>query len=221
MTIIIFFLIFGLSSYYSKSADQKQVKSNTTESSFRIYEIIFIGLYILSILSIVTSVTNPNIYSNWAGLSLQSLVRLVFSIFVAFFAPGYVISSFLIKNHWGIMPRALSCYLLSLLVTGLVGYFSAVSDTAAGHLRDYILLANIFLLTVFIIHKLRNWSKSKKKNFLPSSTLFLLNKSKILVFCALICVVILSTYIIVWRNNSWRYLVLPWKISHHPKGRFL
>ena len=40
-----------------------------------------------------------------------------------------------------------------------------VSDTAAEHLRDYILLVNIFLLTVFIIHKLRNWSKSKKKNF--------------------------------------------------------
>jgi len=204
---IIFLVTFALSRYYYVTESYLVIsKKNTRNMSISIYDILFIMCYILSIISVFGSVINTTIYIKWTDLSFEPVIRLSFAVIISIFAPGYVISSFIVRYDLGIIPRILSSYLISFFITGSVGYLAALSDQTES-LSSYLVCVNSVLLIAFVIYKARMLQRNRVNNFTIKSD-SKTNKSKSVLFAGLFCLVILSTYVIYGGKiigDTWYY----------------
>jgi hypothetical protein len=95
----------------------------------------FSFIYALLIVIVSLSVSSPNIsiFTAWNTIGATEIVQLIATIVVTVAAPGYALLSIIDSdNKLGFLPKILISYLLSILVTGLIGYvaaYGAVSTT--------------------------------------------------------------------------------------------
>src|ERR1051325_6755758 len=122
--------IFGITMYYAKYSKNEQSpvihRESVLKNSALSSEFLFVGLYIFIIVFAFLSNQNPQIYVRWEQVSALDIIRLVAAIAICGFAPGYaLIASIDRKNELSPLAKFLIAYLLSILVTGFVGYTSA------------------------------------------------------------------------------------------------
>jgi hypothetical protein len=201
-------LIFGLTIYYSKERKDEQLKNigkepsqnDNNDNKSSLPNIVFIGLYIILIIFTFSSKQNPEIFIHWEQMTAIQIIGLMAAIVITFFAPGYALISCLDRKcELGSLSRFLIAYLLSILVTGLVGYVSASLGLALSNISPIIGVINVFILSLFVCVKIflgRNFLRPfyLSGNVNDFRKLVKQHASELLVFAGLFALVILSTY---------------------------
>lgn len=172
-----FSLLSGLSSYLQPDNDNfrkesKDLKNNNEpfhDSSYqnkqyndqknRLSNLIFIIMYILSILIIGT--TKPlgvtdELYLGWDQVltSAPMVIQLLASVLLSFFFPGYALIYILLKSHQiGYLPKILLSFLFSILIMGFSTYVAAIIlGVPAEYLKPIIIGIEVSVLITFIIN---------------------------------------------------------------------
>jgi hypothetical protein len=217
-SILIFTLVFGLTSYYVRTTtmpsqntrigrgEEVKRKAHQYNDGVSIWNIIFIGIYISTLL-IVASLprSNQDLFIPWVQLTPINITNLVAAIALSFFLPGYTLISALDRK------RELEPYILSMFVTGFIGYITASLGFAVSDMNIPIIIVHVLILFSFVIHQTRRMILSRGhhyvrryyglsfSSFLSDSrnkfwTLLRDNGSEVVVFSSLFTFVVLSTY---------------------------
>ena len=222
-------LIFGLTNYYNnlkiytdQSTDLDSFSNsnssnkgvNGTNDKYYTMEkrrgsvIIFVTIYV--VLLLISSLTHEqtfNIFIKWNQISFVEFVQLGIAIMLCFFLPGYAII-LIFRQKYKINPllATLLAYVLSILITGLTSYISALSFDRGVSESKYILIAvYASMLGIFLIcYQLQNglFPIIKPNNYLTKSIVikywnYLIKmKYKLTVFGSLFMLIIVSTYLL-------------------------
>ena len=221
-------LIFGLTKYYNnlkiysdKSTDldsfsdlnSRNNVNGTNESHYTKKKsespvIIFITIYVaLLLISSLTHEQTFHIFVKWNEISVVEFAQLGSAIMLCFFVPGYaIILSFSQKYKISPVLATLSAYILSILITGLTSYISALSFDRGVSESKYIFIAvYTSVLGIFLIsYRLKNGSLPiiRTNNYLKKSIVIeywnyvVKMKYKLTVFGSLFMIIIVSTYLL-------------------------
>jgi hypothetical protein len=228
ISIIIAILIFGLTRYYSTSSDERQYTQPVSPNAIGVAEsqdayndrdkdneyrfgIIFVGIYLL-LLAICTFISNTDshIFVSWSELNATGITQLGAAILLSFFMPGYAVV-LIIAKRCKINPilKVLLAYLISILISGLIGYILALYlDIAISESKYLIIGTNLVILIAYLFSFSINRIKIKFNsqnvyhvlNFFVSflkTKLVVFVKSKsseLLVFGSLFLLLVVSTY---------------------------
>jgi hypothetical protein len=149
LSVIISILIFGLAKYYQSWIDDKNGRTSevsaTSKKSYGggVAGIRFTVVYIILLLTLLSSTPEQTgeIFTAWQKISANQILNLVAAIAFSFFLPGYALVMVLNKSYkLSLLPNLLLSYLISMLITGLVGYFS-------GSLGYSVSVTKFFLFT--------------------------------------------------------------------------
>ena len=106
---------------------------------------------------IVISSFTPNqefhLFTNWINIGVLEITQLASSILLCFFIPGFAVILILTKKS-KINPilAVLIAYILSMLITGLVGYISVLTfDVAISESKNLFIAVYLIVLAAFLI----------------------------------------------------------------------
>jgi hypothetical protein len=210
-------LTFGLTKYYSNyNYKSNQIHDNINGTKFSNsnqsvnkdgshYSALIFAIIYAIVLGIGAVVNNPNseIYSNWNHINWLDITALVAAILVTFFMPGYAIILILSqKSRIGIVPKLLFAYLLSMLLSGILGYvFALYFDISISEAKGPIIAIYAAILIAFIIFHLFNQIKiglkSRYQTDIKSIKFLNLVKNKsseLLVFGSLFMILVIYGY---------------------------
>jgi hypothetical protein len=214
-------LIFGLTNYYSKS------RSNNNDGDFAIkgevhskdhnkkkgdlLRILFVILFGIVVLISAFASKNSEIFVNWNEIGVIGIIQLGAAIVLSFFMPGLAIMIIIMKKYkMDTMLAVLLAYLLSMLITGLTAFISALSfGSAISDSKVLFIALYLGIIVAFILCNLSGFIKnvhprikySLYHDFMKTIVLSFLKKLKLeasalLVFATLFTLLILSTYYI-------------------------
>jgi hypothetical protein len=210
-------LIFGLTIYYLKANQrseniekqslQKKEEAYWHSSRIPFSNISFVCLYIILIIFAFLSQENQQIFIPWDQITGDQTIRLISAILISLFAPGYAIINILDRKHkLRILPKLLIVYILSVLVTGLIGYITGFSGLTVSNIQILIVSVHVLILSLFVLAKVLDKEMIRKVTTVFSNNAFNAkdirreidndNKYKILVFASLFALVLVSTYYI-------------------------
>jgi hypothetical protein len=203
-------LIFGLAKYYSNGSvgEQKQyrdtIKETIQNNSKSTSSVFFACAYFIIILIAFLSEQNSEIFIHWKYVTLAQIISLGAAIILSIFAPGYALVSVLDRKHeLGSVPRFLVAYLLSIFLTGLVGYVTSSIGLAVSSINTLVILIHLVILAQFLCIKILLDKDFVRPFNIPTVGKALepikKNYSDVLVFASLFSLVILSTY---YLNNG-------------------
>ncbi|MDP9289312.1 MAG: hypothetical protein M3P08_14110 [Thermoproteota archaeon] len=196
-------LIFGLTSDYRKEENRQQQMNNDidqTQTHTSRLGILFIAIYAISIILAFFSVQYSQIFIPWQELGVKQVISSGFAIFLCCFGPGYaVISSLDKKNELRTVPRFLLSYIISVLITGLVGYISGSIGIAGSNINIILAAVNLIIIGQFLAFRLFPFSNGltylyPEIHFSRIRQLIILNVSELIVFSSIFAIVIVSTY---------------------------
>jgi hypothetical protein len=228
LSIIMSILIFGLTRYYSTSYDLNhhiqytrpneigtsedgQSYSDSDKENQPQYLIIFVALYsILLVTSTFISKPDSEMFLSWSNIDAIGVIQLGAAIMLTFFMPGYAVVLIIAKTcKISPIARVLFAYLISMLISGTVGYILAlILDIPISESKDLLIGIYLAVLVVFIIcypiyrinlklhsengyHKLRrfmSYLKAKYWGYVKSKN------SELLIFGSLFMILIVATY---------------------------
>jgi hypothetical protein len=210
ISIVMSILIFSLTVYYGKvnaRSDNMEKEANQKEeiysnnSRISLSNISFICLYAILIVFVFLSEKDPQIFVPWEQITGDQIIRLVAAILISLFAPGYAIINILDKKHkLRILPKLLFVYILSLLVTGLIGYTTGFSGLAVSGIQILIGSIHLLILSLFVLVKVldKEILVYNHNNIFNAKgigkAIYGNNKYKLLVFASLFALVVFSTY---------------------------
>jgi Protein of unknown function (DUF1616) len=206
ISLVISFLVFGLSNYYCRTGDSNQQISKITteiEIAKSTFNSFFIAAYIILIIFALLSYYNPKIFVHWQEITWSQTIRLAAALLLSFFFPGYaLVSTLLKKSELKSLAKLLVAYLFSILITGLTGYLMASLGFATATTIVLFSVINVLLLALFAYAKHSDKELQSPSNFLAGTSIIwnlvkqktFHNKSEIVVFASLFGLVILSTY---------------------------
>ena len=164
-------LIFGLTSYYSapysnKNHTKSLVPNGTlTSEDGKVYRdsdningslsiAIFVILY-GTLLLISSFISNPDssIFISWSEIGPSGIIQLAAAILLSFFIPGYALVLLLAKK-WKISAilKVLLAFLISMLISGTIGYSLALYlDYAISESKYLVIGIYLIILVAFII----------------------------------------------------------------------
>ena len=164
-------LIFGLMRYYSTSYNDKQyiqsirpseIKTSDDGGSYHDndngiqsgYLIFFVALYgIVLIISTFISKPDSGLFLHWSDIGIIDVIQLGAAIMLSFFLPGYAVA-LIISKKYKINPilKVLLAYLISMLISGSIGYILALYfDIAISESKDLLIGIYLVILVAFII----------------------------------------------------------------------
>lgn len=178
--------------------EKEEVSCNSI--SLRLKKASFSCLVVLSVLSLllVHPIAETVEVVSWNAIPLFSLLRLILSLFLTLFSPGYMILSLIDKNGKLVgLAKILFSVLFSLVILpffGLLSFAFGSSIQQVGTLS--VILLNLILLMLFILDK-RLKPKVNEKISVD------LNEKAILIsFLVFVSAIILSKYVL---NLTWDY----------------
>jgi hypothetical protein len=184
LSVILFSLLFGLSSYLLLGRDENgsrqndHINENNTDTDAngvrhinvaRIKKnsasnLIFISVYIISLIIVATSKPLDNteeLFIAWNQLSMSpmQIMQLAGAFLLSFLFPGYAIVYLLLKgNRFRSLPMVLLSFLFSMLIVGFIVYVVAIIGTTADYVNPIIIGVDISILILFIVY-----NKTKKR----------------------------------------------------------
>ena len=221
-------LVFGLTRYYSTSYDLNldaqytrpnkveaseggQSYTNTDKGNQSQHLIIFVALYsILLLTSTFISKPDSEIFLNWSNIDAIAVIQLGAAIMLSFFMPGYAVVLIITKTR-RINPiaRVLFAYLISMLISGAIGYALALYlDYPISESKYLVIGIYLAILVTFIIcypiyrinlklHSENGYHISRRFVSYLNTKLWASVKSKnseLLIFGSLLMLLIVSTY---------------------------
>ena len=228
--IAISLLILGLTKYYSRTyvdiqtaghtvatlrKDEQSGITATISKNVNIHPstVLFIAIFaVLILISSFTYTHDFHTFTNWSNVGITSIIQLGAAIMLCFFIPGYGIILIITKKYeMHPILRVLLAYILSMLVTGLTGYISALSfDNAISESKiQFIILYIIIFAAVLICY--RPYATTMpihlqvkyyfNYNYLSATIIRLwknikTRSSELLVFGSLFLLIITSTYLL-------------------------
>jgi hypothetical protein len=229
IAIVISLLTFGLTKYYSTlyvDTDRTQRGNLTLRGDREDYiqdrdhekengslsTILFVTIFgIMIVISSFSLKQDFHIFTNWNDISVFGTVQLATAIMLCFFIPGYGIVLIITKKYkLNPVLAVLLAYLLSILITGLTAYISALSfDIPISETKYLLLEVYLIILVSFVIFNLRHRIKSRfdlqnqyhinhfVSNMLNRLQEFIrIRASELLVFGSLFMLIIVSTYLL-------------------------
>jgi len=229
ISIIMSILVYALTYYYNtllfedheikhagslsnvNNHDDINPKDNKKESG-KFSTIIFVTIFAVSILICSLNYKQDiHIFTNWDHISAIGLIQLGTATMLSFFVPGYALVLILTKRY--IVNPILSIllgYLLSILITGLTAYVSAlVFDSAISYGNHLFIAVYVGILALYLISFLgRSVSASIiqqiQQDFHLSSSNRVYNlrnyltakASELTAFASLFMLIIVSTYLL-------------------------
>lgn len=222
-------LVLGLTIYYStlpahsrRTENSERVLTDIEQYEFeaqdnqhnggRLSNFLFILIFTtLIIISSLTYSQNSHVFVNWNQISVIEFIQLGSAISLCFFVPGYGISLIINKRYlMNPLVKILIGYLFSMMVTGLVGYISAlVFDVAISESKFLFIGVYVAILIAIIIStlQLRTISLPIKRNvnhyhrhitqIISKELWSFIQKriSQLLVFGSLLVIILVSTYV--------------------------
>ncbi len=205
-SILVPVLILGLANYYRTYGNNEvneqshNIVGENTRKNNPLSNIIFIGVYLISIIFSLLAVPNTKIFIHWEQVTPYQLMSLAAAIVLSTFAPGHaLISTIDRKCELGRLSRLLIAYLLSILLTGLFGYIISSIGIAISHANILLCIVNLLILAQFVSVKILDRDFSRSFYFANSTYVYHLMKqniSRILVFGSLSGLVVVSTYVL-------------------------
>ena len=183
LSVILFSLLLGLSSYLQVERDEIRKKGNdfiqnnnnadansfyhnkdVRDQKISVLNLIFIAVYILSIIIVGTSKPlgiTGELFIAWNQLftSPTQIMQLVAAVLLTFFFPGYALVYLLVKVYpLESLPKLLLSFLLSMLIAGFSVYVAAIMiEVPAAYVKPIIIGVDVLVLILFIIY-----NKTKK-----------------------------------------------------------
>lgn len=172
VSIIISTLVFGLTRYYAAShVDIKKTQAgypslrasqengnhsrDHKKKNGPLSSILFVTIFIIVILiSSLTLKQDFHIFINWSEIGGMGIIQLGAAIMLCFFIPGYAMVLIITKKY-KIDPilAVLLAYLLSMLITGITAYISALSfDSAISETKNLFIIVYLGILVSFLIY---------------------------------------------------------------------
>jgi hypothetical protein len=171
ISIVMSMLIFGLTKFYSTS----YIDTNGTQDRNSIFRdnhqndmhardhkkengllstVIFVTIFTIAIVISAFSYKQEfHIFVNWNDIGGIGIIQLVSAIMLCFFIPGYGIVRIITKKYeMNPILTVLLAYLLSVLITGLTAYISALTfDNAISESKNLFIGVYLIILIVFLI----------------------------------------------------------------------
>jgi hypothetical protein len=164
-------LIFGLTSYYSASYSNKNhtksliLNGTLTSEDGKAYrdgdnvnDSQFITIFVIlygTLLAISTFISKPdsNIFISWSEIGPSGIIQLAAAILLSFFIPGYALVLLLAKKcKISAMLKVLLAFLISMLISGAIGYTLALYlDYAISESKYLVIAIYLVILVAFII----------------------------------------------------------------------
>ena len=218
-------LIFGLTSYYSKPyinnatiernnpsnnhTSQNNIQSERNKNDYGYLSTILFVTIFGSVIAITSFTPNQefHIFTNWTDIGIIEIIQLASSILLCFFIPGFAIVLILTKKS-KINPilTVLTAYILSLLISGLVSYISALTfDIAISEGKNLFIAGYLLILAAFLIfYPTYRFNKIKRLN-IGGYIHFHFSRNRILKYCiefrheilvfgSLFSLIVISTY---------------------------
>jgi hypothetical protein len=140
------------SSDSSKSID---LDRNKIKGGLSISNIIFVFVFLASLVicSVFSKPDLEHIYTSWYAIGIIELVTLGAAFLLSFFVPGYAVLLLLTKRY-RVNPvlKVLIAYLFSMLITGLILYFSEIFfDNDASGIKTLLIGVYAAILALFVI----------------------------------------------------------------------
>ena len=162
LTIVMSVLVLGLTKYYlpndhyfnkvlsDKAAvidnNKKQIMDEKTRSS-----LLFVIVYSIFLAITFFTSDSSNIFVPWSQFTSHDTVKLISSIGLGFFIPGYAIVNLTSSNNQ--LEKVLKlflAYFISILLTGLCGYITASLGFAVSDNKNIMLGIYLAILTFYI-----------------------------------------------------------------------
>lgn len=182
LSIILFSLLFGLSIYFLLDKGQSRGKkdplqnnhsadpsdfdhnSNPEHQTINVSNLIFIALYVLAILVVITSKPHSitdELFISWERIfsSPVLVIQLVAAILLSFFFPGYALASLLVRVcPIKSLAKILLSFLLSMLIAGISVYVAEIMiGVPVVYLKPIIIGVDVLVLVLFVVY-----NKAKK-----------------------------------------------------------
>jgi hypothetical protein len=205
ISITLSLIVFGLTDYYSREGTNNQYRSvKGSNHSFpikSILNIIFITIYLSSIIIVYLPSENPRPFVQWEQITARDIVKLTAAIILCVFAPGYALVNILDRKYeLENLPKFLLAYLFSILVTGLIAYVISSIGILFSHVGGIVIAINLVILGIFTYAEVFKNSIAHlldhRVSDLPpvAKSVKGQNFSMLLVFASLLTLVVLFSY---------------------------
>ncbi|HKQ21496.1 MAG TPA: hypothetical protein VJS91_05615, partial [Nitrososphaeraceae archaeon] len=223
LSIVTSLIVFGLIWYYSSNRSYGNERGNTipkeeinqinisTRNNIENWLQSLLLFFIFSVLLIIASFSydqKQQVFTNWNEIGIWPIIQLTAAIMLCFFIPGYALIHILSKKFAiNQILSVLLSYLLSILVTGISGYVSALGlDSSLAEDRHIFIAVYLAVLAFYLVYQL--WgtkvtlnlqTRSYFDNLFSPRTIFKyleLRGPELLVFGGLLGLVIISTYVL-------------------------
>jgi len=157
---------FSLYKYLTSENDMTLILRIISFRSNYLHDLIFILIYILSIILIilVSSVKNPY-YIEWHQIPFLNWLRLFAATLLSTFFPGYVIFRFINGNYkYGKLEAIISSYFLSLFFIPIINFVLLYVNLTIQFGKQRLIIPNLFLLLLFTGNVLRKKVNTKCLN---------------------------------------------------------
>ena len=216
-------LVFGLTMYYNTPqisssypmvTDSNSIDSNDDDINHsklenqknRISTQLFTTFYITFILiSLLSHNQSYHVFINWNQIDILGIVSLGSAIMLCFFLPGYAIVLILTKKYMiNSVLAIIMSYLLSILITGLTSYISALSFDRAVLDSKYLFIAVYVSILGFFLIRYSQYNISFLTNHhyrldnIVNKFYYNIKRisSELIVFGGLFMLIIVSTYLL-------------------------
>src|SRR5919107_488704 len=203
---------------HQKEGSKINDKSKNNDAFSALSNLLLVVGYAASLLIVtayffIFSSLNNEIFVPWEQFTVVQIIELGAAIALSFFLPGYALVSTLYResdNHIRPLQRILLAYLLSSLITGLIGYVVVslgfgLEDTVELFIVVYLTILIVLFFRLSLIYHSRYELKFpfanlsfKTHTFAPVTDrvrIFLKTKSaEFVVFASLFALIVLSTY---------------------------
>lgn len=223
LSIVTSLIVFGLIWYYSSNRSYGNEKGKTipkeeinhidisTRNNIENWLQSLLLFFIFSVLLIIASFSydqKQQVFTNWNEIGIWPIIQLTAAIMLCFFIPGYALIHILSKKFAiNQILSVLLSYLLSILITGIAGYVSALGlDSSLAEDRHIFIAVYLAVLAFYLVYQL--WGtkvtlnlqiRSYFDNLFSPRTIFKyleLRGPELLVFGGLLGLVIISTYVL-------------------------
>lgn len=172
VSILISFLIFWLARYYFANKQDyikdRCDKAGLTDSGEKsstnkgIYSVIYAILFSISLSISFFTAYDPDIYVSWINFTLIDGLKLISSMGLTLFMPGYALISVICKHEeLRTIYKYFLAYLISVLITGLFAYVMGSSGLSVLESKNFILAMYVVMLALYVV---KRWDKINKVN---------------------------------------------------------
>ena len=193
---------FVSNSQYSSTDDQKNIQEWVSKVLFLFF---YSGL--LVVCAFLSTPRLDVVYTSWNLFNPSHILELLAGILLCFILPGYAVLTIVIKNYrMKPLLSLLLAYFISMLITGLTVYFSAILfDSNIYQDKSILLLVYLAIIIAYIVRyrlygiNLPHFDLQKVRHSIISAprnmwTTVKSNLSEGIVFASLSLLVIISTY---------------------------